>query len=185
MKVINLIGGPGSGKSTIASGLFYYMKINDYNVEIAREWIKSAVYEERNYPLTDGLYVLAKQNKLLNELKNKVDYVITDSPLFLPMIYQKPYSKSFRKFAIELYNSYDNINILLKRNTGLKFSNIGRHQSYDEAKSIDEEIREFYCKHISTYFDCVIETKNNPENVFGADDTALELFYFIQKYSLN
>ena len=34
MKVINLWGSPGSGKSTVAAGLFYRMKMADYNVEL-------------------------------------------------------------------------------------------------------------------------------------------------------
>ena len=38
-KVINLFGGPGAGKSTIASGLFYHMKIAGYNVEMTGEWV--------------------------------------------------------------------------------------------------------------------------------------------------
>ncbi len=34
MKVINLWGSPGAGKSTAAAGLFYRMKFADYNVEL-------------------------------------------------------------------------------------------------------------------------------------------------------
>lgn len=50
-KIINLFGGPGVGKSTIASGLFYYMKIAGYNVEAPQEWCKQKVYEGTKYPL--------------------------------------------------------------------------------------------------------------------------------------
>ena len=31
-KIINLYGAPGSGKSTISSGLFYHMKMVELNV---------------------------------------------------------------------------------------------------------------------------------------------------------
>jgi len=41
MKIINLYGGPGSGKSTIAAGIFYKAKLDDrYRVELFREMAK-------------------------------------------------------------------------------------------------------------------------------------------------
>ena len=181
MTVINLIGGPGCGKSTIASGLFYYMKINGFNVEMAREWIKSAVYEGRKYPLTDGLYILAKQNKLLRELDGKVDYVITDAPLFLPVIYQKTSSKYFSKFAVELYNSYNNINILVKRSKSLEYDETGRCQTYEEALAVDESVKAFYYKHIDTFFDSIVDINNKADDdLCNGTDVALKLYYYIE-----
>ena len=41
--IINLIGGPCSGKSTIASGLFYNLKKLGYNCELALEFAKDKV----------------------------------------------------------------------------------------------------------------------------------------------
>ena len=35
--VINFYGGPGSGKSTAAAGLFYKMKLGGYSVELTDE----------------------------------------------------------------------------------------------------------------------------------------------------
>ena len=64
-KVINLFGGPGVGKSTIAAGLFYNMKIAGYNVEAPQEWCKQKVYEGTKYPFKDQLYTYACQNKLI------------------------------------------------------------------------------------------------------------------------
>lgn len=181
MTVINLIGGAGCGKSTIASGLFYYMKINGFNVELAREWIKSAVYEERSYPFTDGLYILAKQNKLLQELNGKVDYVITDAPLFFPVVYQNPPSRHFKDFALEVYNSYDNINILIKRDKNLKYERVGRLQTYDEALEIDNKITSFFYKYIDSSFDKIIEiNKDLDSDVCDGCDTALKLYYYIE-----
>ena len=37
--VINLIGGPGCGKSTVASGLFYALKKLQVNAELSLEWV--------------------------------------------------------------------------------------------------------------------------------------------------
>ena len=48
-KIINLYGGPGVGKSTTAAGLFYKMKIAGYSCELAYEWIKLKVYENKRF----------------------------------------------------------------------------------------------------------------------------------------
>ena len=45
--VINLYGGPGCGKSTVSSGLFYKMKSEGYCVEYVSEYAKDLTYEER------------------------------------------------------------------------------------------------------------------------------------------
>lgn len=49
MKVINLFGGPGIGKSTLAAGLFEHMKIAGFNVELVNEYAKDMVWEQREY----------------------------------------------------------------------------------------------------------------------------------------
>lgn len=43
--VINLIGDPGSGKSTIASGIFYNLKKNGIDCEMALEFAKDKVWD--------------------------------------------------------------------------------------------------------------------------------------------
>jgi len=45
MKVINLFGGPGCGKSTAAAGLFHLMKSNHMSVELVNEFAKEIVWE--------------------------------------------------------------------------------------------------------------------------------------------
>ena len=49
LKVINFFGAPGSGKSTIAAGLFFEMKMKQMNVELVTEFAKELCYSERNF----------------------------------------------------------------------------------------------------------------------------------------
>lgn len=59
--VINLIGGPGAGKSTTAAGLFFLMKCAGLKVELVTEFAKELSYDENWADLKKQLYVLAEQ----------------------------------------------------------------------------------------------------------------------------
>jgi nicotinamide riboside kinase len=142
MRVINIFGGPGAGKSTTAAGLFHAMKTRRLEVELVTEYAKDMTWEGRNNILTDQLYVLAKQNRRLHRLRNhNVDWVISDSPLVLGLIYQPPdYFETFEPFLMEVFNSYDNVNIMLSRD--FEYNPVGRNQTADEAEQIDSELKE-------------------------------------------
>ena len=85
--VINLMGAPGTGKSTIASELFSKMKWLGYDVELVSEYAKELVWEERNETFKNELYLFAKQHHRMFRLNNKVKYIITDRPLILSIFY--------------------------------------------------------------------------------------------------
>lgn len=141
MRVINIFGGPGAGKSTTAAGLFYEMKKRRLEVELVTEYAKDMTWEGRSNVLTDQLYVLAKQNRRLHRLRNhNVDWVISDSPLFLGLIYaQSDYFSNFKPFLMEVFNSYDNVNVLLNRD--FEYNPVGRNQTAEEAVGIDTRLR--------------------------------------------
>ena len=137
--VINLIGGPGCGKSTIAAGLFYELKKAGYLCELVTEYAKDKVWEESYKTLDDQVYVFGKQFHRMFRVKDKVDIIITDSPLPLSIIYDNSESQYFHKFVVEQYNTFNNIMVFVDRET--KYENEGRMQTEDEAKSIDERIK--------------------------------------------
>ena len=60
-KVINIFGAPNAGKSTVAAGLFYIMKINGYNVELVNESAKDLVWNGQTEHLSEQLIVFTKQ----------------------------------------------------------------------------------------------------------------------------
>lgn len=151
MKIVNLFGGPGTGKSTTASGVFHEMKKMRLEVELVTEYAKDMTWEGRTNVLSDQLYVLAKQNRRLERLKNhQVDWVVSDSPLLLGLIYQQPgYYQSFNSFVLEVFNSYQNINILLNRD--FEYNPIGRNQTADEAVHVDEDLKRLLDKNSIHY----------------------------------
>lgn len=93
--VINLFGGSGTGKSTLAADLFAKLKLSGVNVELVREYIKTWVWDERQIKRPEEqVYIFAKQAKEERILYGKVDCIITDSPLWLPAFYENYFHKN-------------------------------------------------------------------------------------------
>ena len=147
MKVINFYGGPNSGKSTKAAGLYYKMNMAGYSVELNNEFAKECVWEDNVPMLKDQLYMLAHQHRKILRLVGKVEYVITDSPVMLSGIYRELYdgplySDLIDKLARECYDKYDNINFMLERPQ--QFNQIGRAQDLEQSLDIDNDILEMF-----------------------------------------
>ena len=142
--VINLYGGPGSGKSTLAAGLFYQLKMNEINAELVREYVKMWAWENRLPNKYDQIYLTGKQAKYEYSLYGKVDYIVTDSPLYLCPFYENKYYKtnivrpSINEFMKSTHLDVNRKHYFVKR---LKSYNPkGRFCSEEEAIKSDTEI---------------------------------------------
>jgi hypothetical protein len=138
-KVINLFAGPGAGKSTIASDLFAEMKWQGHNVELINEVAKELTWEGHFNVLEDQLFVSAMQNRKLQRLLGKVDWIITDSPLLLCSVYiPAHYKPSFNDMMIDMWEQYDNYNYFIEREKN--YVPIGRSQTEEQARGVDEKV---------------------------------------------
>jgi deoxyadenosine/deoxycytidine kinase len=148
-KIVNLFGGPGIGKSSIASGMTYKLKKRHISCDNPYEFPKLLAWDDNKSAIKDQLYVLANQHRGITKSYGKVDYIIVDSPILLSVVYKdyyqdneypsNLYQESFDNFIVELFKKYDSINILLKRTDGLH-NNKERYQSLDESKGLDVKI---------------------------------------------
>lgn len=138
--VLNLVAGPGAGKSTTAAGVFSKLKLRGVNCELVTEYAKDKVWEESYRVLEDQIYVLGKQHHRLFRLKDKVDAIITDSPVFLSAYYGTDTTILFDEFVAETYASYNNITVFLERQK--HYNPAGRMQSEEEAREIDRELKD-------------------------------------------
>jgi len=142
MKVLNIFGGPGTGKSTNAAGLFYHMKSVGIECELIQEYAKDLTWERRYNILEDQIYVFAKQQRRIARLvEHNLDWVITDSPIPLGLVYMKPNTlgDNFSNLVMEVFNRYHNINFLLTRN--FTYNPVGRNQDEHEAREFDTLVR--------------------------------------------
>lgn len=166
MKVINVIAGPGTGKSTLASGLYHEAKRRGWNVELVTEVAKDLVWEGRHCALSNQAYVFGRQVQRIHRLEGQVDYVITDSPFLLSAIYAPAdYPAEWEKVVVELWKRYDNTVAFLER--GPWFDDRGRVHSLQQSVEIDQKIAVLLQKHNITYtqVDCGY---SNPGEVLDA-----------------
>ncbi len=150
MLVVNLYGGPSSGKSTCVAGVFYKLKLWGMNVELVNEYAKDLVYEGRLSAMCEEQdYIFAEQHKRIFRYKGSVDVVITDSPLMLSTIYipthwelskKAGYVDSFKTFVKYTNDQYNNLNFFLDRPD--EYSSEGRAHIQEEAVQKDHEIHE-------------------------------------------
>ena len=137
--VINLYSGPGSGKSTTAAMVFAKLKMAGVNCELAREWFKNAVWENRGESLIgDQLYIFAKHNRGFERLYGKVDVIVTDCPLLLSYYYSR--DTNILNVINEMRTKADQVDIFLNRKK--PYNPSGRFQTENEAKDMDGEIRD-------------------------------------------
>lgn len=143
MIVINLFGGPGVGKSTVAAGLFYRLKQAGFNAELVTEYAKDLTWESREEALQNQPSVLGEQHARLWRLRDKVDVVVTDSPLLLTVFYNQGRWTTLPALAEELHHSYESINFLLERDPDIPYDPRGRNQgTLSMAEEIDRGLEE-------------------------------------------
>lgn len=138
--VINLVGGPGSGKSTTAAGVFYNLKKRGIECEMSLEFAKDKVWEESFRMMDNQYYIFGKQHHRLWRLVGKVPFVITDSPLIISSIYDSEKSEGFKMFVGEQFKKYNNVVYFIERDKN--YVQTGRIQTQEESECIDVEIQE-------------------------------------------
>ena len=72
-------------------------------------------------------------------LLDKVEFIITDSPLPISLYYNKEESQFFDKFIIEQYNKFNNLMYFIERDES-HYETVGRTQTFEESKEIDKNI---------------------------------------------
>lgn len=140
MILINLFGAPGAGKSTGAAYIFSKLKLAGVNAELVTEFAKDKVWEESKAVFNNQAYIFGKQYFRISRCANKVDVIITDSPLLLSVIYNDDpvLGEEFNVVVRKIMNSYNCKNYYLTRTK--KYNPIGRFQTEAESDGIADEI---------------------------------------------
>lgn len=141
--VINIIGGPGVGKSILTSDVFSALKREGISCEISAEYIKRKLREKALKAVESQIYIFAKQQYQLFTLKDEVDVIVTDSPIFLSAVYDKTKCPLLRALIMKEYNKYNSLNYLVVRDESFEYEQEGRYQDLDGAKKVDSHVTKF------------------------------------------
>jgi len=116
------------------------------NCELITEFAKDKVWENNKTALSNQIYVYAKQYYRIDRCQNKVDVVITDSPLILSAHYNqdKAIEEPFKELIRQINKKYLNLDYFVRRKK--KYNPVGRLQTEEEAKNYDIAIKELMDK---------------------------------------
>lgn len=139
--VINLFGAPGAGKSTLAAYVFSKLKMAGINAELVTEFAKDKTWEENHTALANQVFMLGNQYHRVFEAQDKVECIITDSPLFLSALYNKDpvLGEDFNRLTLRIFNQYNNLNFFVLR--AKPYNPIGRNQTEEESNALSEELK--------------------------------------------
>jgi hypothetical protein len=140
-RVINCWAGPGAGKSTTKAGIFFQLKSAGAKAIQIEEYATERSVCEDWETLANQRKVTFKQEQRQRRFLGKVDWIITDSPLPLGILYgQGKFATSeFHQEVWDLFGGYDNINIWIDRVK--PYQKYARHHDEAEARDLDRRLR--------------------------------------------
>jgi len=169
-QVVNLFGGPGIGKSSIAAGIIHQLKRNHVSCDAPYEFPKVLAWDNNESAIRDQFYVIANQHRGIAKAYNKVNHIIVDSPILLSLIYKNYYvtdpaeypsclyGKEFDDLLLSIHNSYDSLNILLTRADETSFNEKERYQDFNQSLDIDSRIKAMLDTHHIPYIEVAVDT---------------------------
>lgn len=144
--VVNLFGGPGAGKSTLAHRLCADLAMRGRLVEYSPEYAKELIWDGRrdmlNGSVTSQAVVAGEQISRLNRLIGRVEIAVTDSPILLEVPYVDSNDQSYASFVESLaayHRSLRRLDVIVNR--GYSYDPRGRKHTLDESMALDGAIR--------------------------------------------
>jgi hypothetical protein len=145
--VINLLSGPGVGKSILASDIFSALKRKGITCEISSEYIKRKIREQASKVIQNQIYIFGKQQFQLFSMKDNVEVIVTDSPIILSAIYDPSNCAELKALILKEFGKYNNLNYFIERDLTVPYEQEGRNQDLEGAKKIDTMTRDFMDLH--------------------------------------
>lgn len=132
--VCNIFGSPGSGKTTAAFGIVSALKRQGVLAEYAGEAIKHRMYRNTDKLAIDNqIILLAEQFETIAILAERMEVVVTDSPILLQLAYHNgDNSSGLQHETRRLFEKFDNLNFFLERKHN--YDQRDRYQNEEEAE---------------------------------------------------
>lgn len=144
--VINLIGGPCSGKSTISAELFARLKKMGIHCELVSEYIKERIYEENKTIPANQIAIFGMEHYAISNKIGKVDVIVHDGSFINNIIYKKEDNPEFDELIVSEYKKFNNLDFFIKRGN-IEFEDYGRIHNLKQSKELDKIIKDTYQKY--------------------------------------
>ena len=110
------------------------------NAELVTEFAKDKVWEESKEVFNNQIYIFGKQSFKISRVMNKVDVIITDSPIILSSFYNSDemIQEELDALVMKTFNSYNNMNYFIERVK--PYQEKGRFQTEAESDKIADEV---------------------------------------------
>ena len=166
---INFISGCGAGKSLMSALIFAELKMNHNNCELIQEYAKNLVWQNKLDELNNQYHVTTKQYKMMKPLNGVVDYIVCDSPLLIGLFYNRYHKTNVsniqrtEEMILSKMSEFTNIYIFLERNPEYPFTQEGRLQNEQEAKYIDNQMKELLQEFDLPYLSIISSKESIPQ----------------------
>ena len=98
------------------------------------------VYDEAFNVMNDQIYLFGEQWHRTFRMLGKVDFIITDSPLLMNIVYDKQNDEDFMKFINSRIHKLKSLDFFINRSDA--FSEVGRIHNLEQSKEVDKTIKE-------------------------------------------
>lgn len=146
--VINLIGGPCSGKSTVSAELFARLKKMGIHCELVVEYLKDRIYEENQTMAKNQIAIFGMEHYNISTKIGKVDVIVHDGSFLnnTSDLYNWENNPEFDALIISEYKKFNNLDFFIKRGN-IEFEEYGRIHNLKQSKELDKKIKETYNKY--------------------------------------
>lgn len=163
-KIINLLSGPSSGKSTLAAELFVFLKKQNKNVEYLQEYAKKLVWTKKFDILNNQHLVTYKFYESIKAMADvsEIEYIILDSSLLNGLWYNRNNLDNLsniektEKLIMQYFSEFNNVNFFVNRSANQTYNTNGRIESEAQALSIDAGIKHILKHHNIQYHDIYV-----------------------------
>lgn len=123
-KLINIFGAPASGKTSMSYALAARLKQRGDTVFLAQEFATELILAGRFVELANQDFLFAEMLRRISLAYGKVDYIITDCPLLINLVYlhknfktivpKLKWQSAFEAHIIAAHQVHKGINILME-----------------------------------------------------------------------
>lgn len=169
--LINLWAPPGVGKSCNMAAIFNILKYKGLRAEMSPEVAKRHTYENNRMALQDAFYVAGCQEYQNFLLIGSVDFIVTDCPPGLGLLYcmERDISALFGG-VMHCRQRYVNVDIRLHRDPNRLFQTYGRNHSEQQSKALEWKL------------DGILsQLSNNVIHKMADNTSAAEIVSFVEK----